>query len=354
MQRKFFIFSCRGTIFGQDKVNILRSMPAKFQSCATFVVGFFSIEVCSTTINGRFSTVTCVLWQAPKTLLLLLWIFVACPLSHRFRSAEFDRSCARSCKLGSLLCLSPASWVRHNFAMASCSELSSKVKEQLFRLTVCRLIFPVRGVCVLGEKFCSSVSVGDRVVVRLSSQQLATRWRFSTKFSGATRASSESSISSVEPVETERWRRRSSPPSWTASLELCQVCACLANLKQAVRPSPPVAKLDAFDVRASQRSLYPYRFPHWPRWLQKNLFLVVGRLLLVVYTPAPEYPKRTRAGLWDDLHSDPQKSVFLTSAVSVTSFRPITFYVIFLSSFSSVWNKIIKFWQRQVKFQCIT
>ena len=41
MQRKFFILSCRGTIFGQDKVNILRSMPAKFQSCATFVVGFF-------------------------------------------------------------------------------------------------------------------------------------------------------------------------------------------------------------------------------------------------------------------------------------------------------------------------
>ena len=149
---------------------ILRSLPANFQSCATFVVGFFPIEVCSTTINGRFSTVNYVLWQAPNILLLLLWIFVVCRLSHHFRSVEFGRSCGRSCKLGSLLCLSPARWVRHNFEMASCSELSEsapKAMEQLFRLTVCRLIFPVRGVCVLGEKFYSSVSVGDRVVVRV-------------------------------------------------------------------------------------------------------------------------------------------------------------------------------------------
>ena len=195
------------------------------------------------------------------------------------------------------------------------------------------------------------------VALRLSSQQQATRWRFSTKFSGATRASSESSTSSVEPVETERWRRRSSPPSWTASLELCQVFACLANLKQAVRPSPP--KLDAFDVRAI-KSTFSLSISISSLTTMVAICKRIFSLSLVDYIHTHPHPS-TRSvptlgwySTWEDLHSDLRKPVFLTSAVCVTSFRPITFYVIFLSPFSSVWNKIIKFWQRQEKFQCIT
>ena len=42
---------------------------------------------------------------------------------------------------------------------------SFKVKEQLFNLTFCRLIFPVRDVSVAVEIFEYSRTVGDRVVV---------------------------------------------------------------------------------------------------------------------------------------------------------------------------------------------
>ena len=61
--------------------------------------------------------------------------------------------------------------------ISSLSDFSFKVKEQLFNLIFCRLIFSVRDVSVALESFEFSLTVGDQVVVRHRGKPACT-WRF--------------------------------------------------------------------------------------------------------------------------------------------------------------------------------
>ncbi len=50
---------------------------------------------------------------------------------------------------------------------------SSLVRDQLFEQTVCKLIMPVRGISILGDRFSSTLSIGDHVLVKVEENRHA-------------------------------------------------------------------------------------------------------------------------------------------------------------------------------------